>query len=369
MLVFIGLISYPLYLWHWPILSFLRISTGSEPQIRFIAIAIAISFALAIFTYIAIERPLKRLGNAIVTPALILLMGGVFIAGLYTYKDQGIPTRSSIKNYTLSKEASRQFRGDLWEYSQNQVCNDAHIFEDAKTYGWWFCIQNKTQSPDIIILGTSQANQYYPGLIANQDLDQYSILSIGTCDVVPQENDVLDSKSPCYGKRSYSQQEFIDSLITKTPSLKLVILAGLAREPSPNYIKQLKKRIDFFESHDLKVIIFTPDMRIEFNPKACFGSPFNSHPKDCSFDESQRKMVYEKFMPLIVQISASNPKVLFFEPNEMYCESGKCSFIKNGLPLHRDEGHISEFGSFEVQKYFSRWLKTTQPSISPLPVK
>ena len=362
-LVYIGLISYPLYLWHWPILSFLRISTGGEPQIRLKLIAILISFALAIFTYWAIEKPVRKLSNFIAIPALTFLMVIVLFVGLYTYLDHGIPNRDSIKNFNLSKEASRQFRGDLWEYSQNKLCNDAYRFNEAQTYGWWFCIQNKTQSPGIIILGTSQANQYYPGLIANSNLVQHSILSIGTCDVVPMENYTLDNKSPCYGRRSYAQKEFIDSLITTTPSLKYVILAGLTRDPGQEYIAKLKKRIDFFESHGLRVIIFTPDMRIEFNPKSCFGSPFNPNPKDCSFNDSQRKNVFEKFMPLISQLSISNPNVLFFEPNDMYCETSKCSFVKNSLPLHRDEGHISEYGSHEVQKYFSKWASYNLPAL------
>src|SRR5262249_59585796 len=50
-LVGIGLISYPLYLWHWPLLSFLQVAEGGAPTTGQKAIAVAVAFALAAATY------------------------------------------------------------------------------------------------------------------------------------------------------------------------------------------------------------------------------------------------------------------------------------------------------------------------------
>lgn len=52
---FVGLISFPLYLWHWPILSFARIILG-EPSARVAWVCIALSFLLSIATYYTIEK-------------------------------------------------------------------------------------------------------------------------------------------------------------------------------------------------------------------------------------------------------------------------------------------------------------------------
>src|SRR5262249_10184256 len=60
LLVYIGLISYPLYLWHWPLLSFLRITEGAEPPRGLRAAAVAMSFVLAAATYEALGRPIRR---------------------------------------------------------------------------------------------------------------------------------------------------------------------------------------------------------------------------------------------------------------------------------------------------------------------
>lgn len=59
-LVFVGLISYPLYLWHWPLLTFLRILTQGEPAASAVAWTVGASIVLATLTYLCVERPIRR---------------------------------------------------------------------------------------------------------------------------------------------------------------------------------------------------------------------------------------------------------------------------------------------------------------------
>ena len=58
-LVFVGKISYSLYLWHWPILSLLRSESGAELSAGATLVAIAISFAAAILSYYFVEQPFR----------------------------------------------------------------------------------------------------------------------------------------------------------------------------------------------------------------------------------------------------------------------------------------------------------------------
>ena len=59
-MVFVGLISYPLYVWHWPLLSLLRILHNGEPSLAARFGVAAASVLLAILTWLLIERPLRR---------------------------------------------------------------------------------------------------------------------------------------------------------------------------------------------------------------------------------------------------------------------------------------------------------------------
>jgi peptidoglycan/LPS O-acetylase OafA/YrhL len=83
--VWFGLISFPLYLWHWPLLAFLRILGGDRPSsIQRIA-AVLIAIFLAWLTYVFIERPIrgKIKSNSIAYFLLFLLMLIGLMGGWY----------------------------------------------------------------------------------------------------------------------------------------------------------------------------------------------------------------------------------------------------------------------------------------------
>jgi peptidoglycan/LPS O-acetylase OafA/YrhL len=59
LMVALGLISYPLYLWHWSILTFLRIMQGEVAPWWQRAIAVLVAVVLSILTYKLIEKPIR----------------------------------------------------------------------------------------------------------------------------------------------------------------------------------------------------------------------------------------------------------------------------------------------------------------------
>ena len=80
--VWFGLISYPLYLWHWPILSFLQIVEGEMPHRDARILAVLLAILLAWLTLKLVESPirfgyLKRKLNAIVVAVILFSVGGV----------------------------------------------------------------------------------------------------------------------------------------------------------------------------------------------------------------------------------------------------------------------------------------------------
>ncbi len=77
-MIWVGKISYPLYLWHWPLLSFLYISLGVVPR-EGRAAAVLASVLLAWLTYQFAEKPL-RFGGAPRRKAAALLAGSFLLA-------------------------------------------------------------------------------------------------------------------------------------------------------------------------------------------------------------------------------------------------------------------------------------------------
>ena len=75
-MVWIGLVSYPWYLWHWPLISFVRTMNFGEQSFAEEIGAAALSLALAVLTYRFVELPVRRLRkNRKFRPAAVVALG------------------------------------------------------------------------------------------------------------------------------------------------------------------------------------------------------------------------------------------------------------------------------------------------------
>ena len=135
-LVWFGLISFPLYLWHWTLLSFAQIMESDTPVINIRIAIVIVSIILAWLTYKLIEKPFRLgLKNNIKISILALAMGLIGLLGYYANNLNGFPNRSSIKKFEILKQ----------RFSFTQEIGKP---DDAK----------------IMLLGDSHAAHYIPGL-------------------------------------------------------------------------------------------------------------------------------------------------------------------------------------------------------------
>jgi peptidoglycan/LPS O-acetylase OafA/YrhL len=179
-LVWVGLISYPLYLWHWPILSFLRILESGLPSKLLIIYAVTLSFILAWLTYWFVERPIRfYLKDKIVTVILIILM--IFIGGwgLLTFTVGGFQSRFdgsvlASKNISLDYEIEKKkFDNSKLESDQHTKACDFFSFTEqpgikmqpSKDGIPLSCYQYNERIPNsVLVWGDSHADMLHYGL-------------------------------------------------------------------------------------------------------------------------------------------------------------------------------------------------------------
>ena len=162
-IVFIGKISYSLYLVHWSIIVFTRHATLREPtDLQIVLIAVA-SFALATFSWAVIERPFRWPKKRI--PRARLLFGGAgamalaALVGATGVLLHGIPGRLS------GPVQQAQIDPDTW---MTGVC----FLLDDQDYRAWNadrCRRTSGYGENALLWGDSFAAHYVPGLIANAD--------------------------------------------------------------------------------------------------------------------------------------------------------------------------------------------------------
>ena len=374
--VWFGLISYPLYLWHWPILSFLYIVEGGMAQREIRILAVVISVVLAWLTYFYLEKPVRGAKVTFKLSArLIIASVLVGLIGFYVYQSKGVPSRVDLfkndNHIQLNEEIMAEFVGPIWEYANNEACLSKYGIEEAKDWGWFFCSMNKDRPPTIVLLGNSYANQLYAGFIDSEDLNHHTILSIGTCNVEwpnfkEKSREVIEGDSPCIGKRELIQFEHINKIVEAEDSLKYAVLVLSDEEGiDEQRYEALLRRIKFIRSNGIDVILFQSHIRPSFNINTCYGRSFLAPSNDCAIDLT-RLSKHNKVADELVNKIKAEVDVYSFNPNVIFCEGESCSYIlENGLPSFRDgAAHFSKFASERlIEKHFVAWAKQNVPNI------
>ena len=97
LLVMVGLVSYPLYLWHWPLLVFQRLLPEHDGDRWTRIAAVALALGLAWLTWRWVERPVRHAaspqGRTLAASAMLAMLGGLLLVGLATQATQGFPAR------------------------------------------------------------------------------------------------------------------------------------------------------------------------------------------------------------------------------------------------------------------------------------
>ena len=152
----IGLISYALYIWHWPLLSFLRIAFNGTPPVEWRLAAIALSFALSIVCYWTVEKWFRRKGREVIK--LSILVCGATVVGIVAgdiYLRNGLGFRmDSLISDVIGAKDEHQIK---WRSGQCFIDQ-----EDKESFAS-SCVGTK-ERPDVFLWGDSHAAALYPGL-------------------------------------------------------------------------------------------------------------------------------------------------------------------------------------------------------------
>ncbi|MBI1182386.1 MAG: acyltransferase family protein [Alphaproteobacteria bacterium] len=175
-LVFVGLISYSLYLWHWPIIVFTQYYLMTKLAGWTAAAVIAASFAVATLSWRYIERPFRRRGvwpRSRVYAAAGSAMAVFVAAGVATAASNGLPQRFPPEVLRL---ASKQFL-----YSPRR--DDCHSQEGHAISPDRSCVLGAAVPPAYAVWGDSYAVEiaYALGEMAGKNHASVAELSYSAC--------------------------------------------------------------------------------------------------------------------------------------------------------------------------------------------
>lgn len=151
-LVWIGLISYPLYLFHWPAIAFVHIIDGDSPAPRTIAAAIALSVVLAIATYHGLEQRIRHSRWRWTVPLLLAGFLAVGAAGAAIRQGgiQPLPPSPEVRLFDEAIAEGRTGWKQYWEGYRRRSDRGVAV---------WRC---GGDGPKTLFLGDSNMAMYAP---------------------------------------------------------------------------------------------------------------------------------------------------------------------------------------------------------------
>jgi len=367
-LVSIGLISYPLYLWHWPLLSFAQIIYGKKPANEIIIIIVGLSFILAWLTYKLIERPVrygKHQKSLVVFISLLMIMIGT--TGYIIYQYDGLKFRSSLTKF--GKQADDLVYEKHW--TGWNLCKNEEKSEGCR-------VLKISPEPSIAVIGDSHAGHLASGL---SHIFRYR-----------NENIIIrfgEGCMPFYTIRINGYELFscIDNRINtaldlaiKSTSIETIILSGygnlklLGREDfsinsqsyldgySSSYSEELSNKLIMVFKNAMyttlekltksgKKIIFIVDVpELYFNPRECISLrsielKFRKLRQPCTLNRKSFEKRTVRYHELIADAEKYFPQVKFIHTYKYLCNDKNCDILVHGNLLYSTRDHLTTYGS------------------------
>lgn len=374
--VFIGLISYPLYLWHWPLLSFARILHAGAPGAPEVVFLVSLSFPLAWLTYILLERPVRST-QTVRAPVILLAISALLgCAGEYVVHVNGIT--GGDPRYVHNEE---QF---LWEErgdNSDPAClTKFHLdgYSDNKCE-----IYDIKREPTAALLGDSHANSMYLGFARYFSARGENLVNLGRGGCLPFwdvqtevrfgrskpleceafTNRILDA---VLASRTIHTVLFADytELYKDSGSHQVISTVDTALKPgSETYVREFVKTIGKFQAAGKRVILVMDYPNLEIDPRPCIGRPLKwlSPNPQCSVPQTVIDARMEEPRKLKRRVLDNFPNLSYVDVSRAFCDGADCWAMRDGVLLYRDVDHLSHDGSL----YFAPYI---QVSNGPVPI-
>jgi peptidoglycan/LPS O-acetylase OafA/YrhL len=368
---FIGIISYPLYLWHWALLSFARILNGATPPAIVRVALISVAILLAWLTFRAVERPIR--GGRRLPLKAISLLAAMLVVGSVSY--------GGFHYDPLDSRPVLQQLADVVRHSHLPgygPCRDPQLVQGLKVN---LCIVAEQGGTDAALIGDSHAEDKFFGFVRIEHEHRWALLGNQACPPVYAINVNVSGglKSDC-GQKSVKVIDWVDS----QPQIKTVVLGffgnyflttpyaadnvihhngpgrivisgapGQKGSPAELFFSGLDQAIAHLEQAHKQIVILIDLPEFPFMPRDCYRRQNTS---GCILPRSAVDARQAQYREIIAQLQRAHPGIRVFDPLARFCPGARCIYTEAGQVLYEDSNHLSHYGSDRYAEVFSRWL-------------
>jgi peptidoglycan/LPS O-acetylase OafA/YrhL len=368
--VFVGLISYSLYLWHWPVIVYARNLLGGDPGPVGTAALIALSGALAVLSWHFVEKPFRGLATvdwrhlfAGAGSAMALALGlGVAVASANGLPDRWQPEIRRI----LAEETNHEPRMDACFGLSADDVRSGRVCRFGSSHA---------EEPSFLLWGDSHADAILPAVQEVAAQRGRVGLFAGSDSCAPllgvTRSDALDCKAFNDAAMRVALQPEITEVIldarwgknadqpASAGSSEIVLsdAVGSSFDVASRdgvFYRGLERVIAALHAAGKQVVIVAPV------PESAWSVPRKLARLRLSGDRRPLMRSLSSFLQrqgfVLSAIGKMRERygVRVIYPHQILCATGTCHFALNDRPFYRDEHHLSVFGAMQLMPLFAR---------------
>ncbi|KTC91092.1 acyltransferase family protein [Fluoribacter dumoffii] len=365
-LVFIGLLSYSLYIWHWAVFSFLRYQNiVLSPSV--LAAAFGVTFVLAYFSWRFIEKPSTQWKQMQFRYTCLLLLGvpiiTLHLAHFIIKKNEGFPQRFNHELLTV------QHQLDQYNSPQRALC--ITDFENAINTQ---CLMGTKKAPrkHALMIGDSFSNHYWGFMDVLGQAANVSILmqTVSSCLTLPDIYlyDWWHFKKQVYPLCYELTKKYYQMIQTQHYDYVIIgqlwvnyLTDNIINNPGdkrslPLTQRRLEKALDkalsIIIASGAKPVLIHSTAIMQNNFHDCFFKHIKLRksytPHDCDFSFKEEQW----FNHLFKKMKSKYPHLIVIDPKKVQCMHNRCQADIDGVPVYRDVGHITDYASYRLGELY-----------------
>jgi peptidoglycan/LPS O-acetylase OafA/YrhL len=349
--VFIGLISYSLYLWHWPVVVFFRIwANGVRPNFTEAIYLCLVSVALAWLSYRFVERPFraghdpKTQRSPIATIAVGLLSIAVVAgAGAMVWSSGGLPIRlPETAQHYASFMKYHQPNSDKLRCEFNETIHNIKLLNPR-------CLIGPPDRPNVLLIGDSHAGHFHQALRQTYpDVNFSRFISTGCRPLLAQQGQD-------YCTRLMGQA--FEKLIPEG-KFDAIILSGRWRF---GQIDKMSDTIRFLKKYTNQVVVFGQTMEYRDLLPAILLREYMPRRHQSIGSLS----LYRQMKEIDVALAGYAKDADYRSVIDVICPNGKCALTLGETPFQNDQDHLTfEGAAFVVGVFKNEGLSFGRQSVA-----
>ncbi len=348
-MVFIGLISYSLYLWHWPIIVFQKLSMiqtpGAAPRnVKLVMFLLSVMAATLSWKYI--ETPFRKGKLYLSGPATFRFAGAstlalvVLAASILAYR--GFPSRYSADEIRIASY------GDQDTYATYRI--GTCYINTGVPFDRDHCMRLDSAKKNYLLFGDSHAAHLWYGL--STVFPEINFLEAASSGCEPTLRHKVVDTVRCNQIMNYVFNDYLPS-----HHVDQVLLAA---HWEPEDLDQIGATIEYLKQHGVRVVLFGPIMQYDASLPRLLAVSLKSN--DQSLPLRHELLKYMVLDQRMAALAKTKWKVAYVSYFQLLCPGGVCNrYASKDVPVQLDSAHLTKEGSVLVAQ---RLRETGQLSLS-----